>query len=831
MLTPARRNLFTVFIIFLSFALIASIIYLNNFYLPLRIKSGLTQGLEQYLGCSVEIEKIKFNPIKGIVIENILISGGPQGRREAFFSLRQAYFNVLYLPLIFQRKLIIPVLHIDSPRLIVRYEPDKKFNIGHLRSSSGASAKKHAPAFDILIYKVNLFGGRCDFEDQSIEPAFKKSAQDINIGVSLELPAKISFLTQAKIPVSDGKFTRISAQGTYELLTNKLGSSIFVSGVTLKDFHPYLTKTMPLLFEAGTLEDASFSLNWDAKSLAVKGTAGFKGLELKKETLTLKGDVTIVPECLYVPAERSLSYKGTMRLSGCAISGIPGYPEKIENISGEAVIAQDKIETGGLAFDTLGSSATLSGVLEGFTRPLLQIRVVSPNLNLEKISGAFLAGTPVKVNGTAKADIKIKGEAAELPKGIEASLELLQARAEIPILKKPLEGITGQITLTSGKAAWQNLAFNYQGIAYTSSGDLANFKEPEVRGRLASKDLNLATELKLKDRILKIGAFDASYANSELNAKGAVDLRDTAMPSAQLTVSSRLRITDILPYLPQETAEHIRKNKIDATLILKGTAGGNPADYKNMKMDLNARSSDFTVRNLKFDSLSFDLTQKNGLLDISRFLATAYAGTVNLTFTADLRPAVPAYVLKFNAKGIDLAKLIQDTDAKNKDLEGILNLGFQVQGTAKGTSSLAGSGSFGIENGKLWELDLFKGLGELLLLPRYKKIIFTRASGDLLIQDDYIRSEELEFSSDQLKVKGHGKTGFNGSLDYTAYIEANKELIAESADIRKFTSAVFGELSSALSIKIGGTIQKPTYHIIPFPTEIIKKVKDFFLGK
>ncbi|MDD5254611.1 MAG: AsmA-like C-terminal region-containing protein [Candidatus Omnitrophica bacterium] len=831
-MTPrTKRKLIVAIVLALIFSFVGCIIYLNNVYLPVRLKSELTRGLGQYLGCRVEIEKIKFNPVRGIIIENIVVSGEAEGKTETFFTVRQAYFNILYLPLITHRQIIIPVLHIDSPHLILRYGTDKKLNISRLikPAGAGAGAEKRQP-LNLMVYKINAFGGRCNFQDENLTPAFIKAAQEINIGVSLELPAKASFLTQAKIASGDGKFARVSLQGAYNLLSKRLDCTVTVIEAALKDFLPYLN-SLPVRVEAGTLEDASLRLQADEKELKVKGSAEFKGLEVKKDALAIKGDAAISPEYAYSFAERSFSYQGTVRLSGCQAAGIPGYPDKVEGIAGEIAFTKDGLETKGITFETLGTPVALSGTLEGFANPRLQLKASSISLNLAKISDAFLAGKPVKLSGTAKADARIEGEAHKLPAGIQASLELSRVKAEVSGLAKPLEEITGPLELTAQSAAWKGLSFNYQGIAYASSGTVSNFQEPEIALALSSKDLNLTSALKIKDRIVKIGDFSGSYARSEFKAKGSVDLHGPRGTSAQISVDSKIRMSDLFPFIPAQTAQFLEKNKIDGTLKIKGTAGGNPSDYKNASLDLDVGSEDFTAQKLKLEGLSFELTQKNGLLDISHFAARAYSGGIFLAFTADLRPENPAYVLKFDAKGIDLARLIQDTDAKNKDIAGLLDLRFQLQGNTKSSASIKGIGGFSVKEGKLWQLNLFKGLGELLLLPQYRNIVFNQARGDLLIEEDHVWSDELEFTSKELRVKAHGKTGFNGSLDYTAYLEANKALIVESADIRKFTAAVFGELSSALSIKIGGTIQKPTYHVLPFPTDLIKQLKNFFLGK
>ena len=109
--------------------------------------------------------------------------------------------------------------------------------------------------------------------------------------------------------------------------------------------------------------------------------------------------------------------------------------------------------------------------------------------------------------------------------------------------------------------------------------------------------------------------------------------------------------------------------------------------------------------------------------------------------------------------------------------------------------------------------------------------IFKEAWGEFDIEDKSVSTENLKLTSDQLNLRYEGRLGFDGTLDLTAYTEINKNLIRDSADLRKFTAAILGELGNAIVIKISGTLKEPKYKIVPMPLDLLRNIKDFFLGK
>jgi hypothetical protein len=330
---------------------------------------------------------------------------------------------------------------------------------------------------------------------------------------------------------------------------------------------------------------------------------------------------------------------------------------------------------------------------------------------------------------------------------------------------------------------------------------------------------------------MKINTLSGKYINSQFDISGNIDTGDSRNPFMDLAAKLNLKIQDTFIFLPNNLVENLRKLKLDGKLNIAGSLTGKAKDYKAWSISAQTTSDLISVYNLKFTDLSFNLQQQDGTLYINRFGAAGYSGTINIGFVSNLKTDTPNYVIKFNSNGIDLAKLKLDMTFKDKDITGILDINADLNGNFKDLGALKGAGSVSIKNGKLWQLNLFKGLAELFLIVDYEKIIFKDAMGDFEIENKYVLTDDFRMKSEQLTWDYVGKIGFDGSLNFTIYSQANKELIKDSPDIRKFLTAIVGELSSAIAIKLSGTIQKPKYHIIPLPLDLIRNIKDFFLGK
>lgn len=825
-----KRKIIIAIVLILLFLIAAGILYLNNVYLPVKVKGRLAHSLTTLLNYNVEIEKLKYSLIRGAVIQNTVIYDKVKDKDNTILTVKEISGHILFLPLIKERKLIIPIMHIDSPNFNIRYRQDKSFNFSRIFLPQPKPQSKPKIKFSFLIYKINIFDAKGILEDEGFAPKFSKTIQDLDIVLGIKQLTKVSFFMEGKLLTDKGGITALTLRGDYNFLSKEVNSKLNFANLVIPEFNPYL-KMLPLSIASGTIDNSAFEVKFKDNLISLKGAMSIKGMGLRKADLALMGDIHIEPDLSYAIDKKTFDYKANIKFIQANLIGLQ-YIDKINNISGDIGLAKNKLWTDNLRLQALDSGFTLKGTVENFSNPYLKLNFQSAQFNLEKIAAILPYKTEgLNLNGIAAADINLEGYLGNPPLDIQANLQLSDAKLETGLLKEPLNNIKGEVDFTRDSLNWINLSFNYLNLAYTSSGKLVNFKMPEITFGLNSKDLDLKFESKIKEKIVRIIALKGQYINSKFDVEGNVDTQDNINPALDLLTNLNLNLSDALVFLPASLLRNLQKIKPNGILNIKGTLNGRVKDYKNWNLSLKATADTFSVYNLKFTDLVFNLDQKDGQININRFIASGYSGAVNLDFVSDLKPDAPDYFLKLNGSGIDLAKLKLDTGAKDKDIAGTLNISADLNGNFKDLASLKGNGLLSIQEGKLWQFNLFKGLGELFLLPDYEKIMFKEALGEFNIADKSVSTENLRLTSEQLNLDCKGKVGFDGTLDLTFLTEVNKNLIRDSADIRKFTSAILGGLSNALTIKVSGTMQQPKYKIIPAVVDLIKNIKDFFLGK
>ena len=826
-----KRKIIIGIVLFLLFLIAAGLLYLNNVYLPVKVKGRLATSLSTYLNYNVEIEKLKYSPIRGFIIQNIAIYDKTKDKENTILTVKETSFHILFLPLIKERKIIIPVMHIDSPNFNIRYQQDNSFNFSRIFLPKPTPQGQVPKAkFSFFIYKINISDAKGTFEDERLTPKFSKTIQDLDIVLGIKQLRKIAFLMQIKVLTEKGGISALALKGDYNFLSKEGNAKLNLANLVIPEFNPYLT-TLPLSIASGTIDKSMLELKFKDELFRLKGTASTKGLCLRKENFSLTGDANIEPDLTYAIDKKVFDYKANIKIIQADLTGLH-YIDKINNISGDVGLIKDRIWTDNLKLEALESAFTLNGTFENFINPYLKLNFKSEQCNLEKIPAILPFKTEgLNLSGVASVQINIEGYTQKPPLDIAANFHLKDARLQTALLKEPINNINGDVNIIQDIIGWPNLSFNYLNIAYTSTGKLVNFKTPEINFDLNSENLNLKSDLKIKDKIVTLLAFKGRYAGSKFEVGGNVDTQDKSNLLLGLSAKLSLNPPDAFLFLPPGLSENLKKLKPEGILNIEGTLNGKAKDYKNWVLSLETTSDVFSVYNLKFNNFAFKLDQKDGLINISRLSASSYSGLINLDFVSDLRPDVPTYSLKFNGSGIELAKLKLDTELKDKDISGILNLTVALNGDFKDLATLKGSGLLSIKDGRLWQFNLFKGLGELFLLPDYEKVMFKEAFAEFDIRDKSLWTEDLRLTSDQINLDWKGKVGFDGTLDFTIYSQTNKNLIRDSADIRKFTTAILGGVSSALTIKLSGTVQKPKYKIIPVPLDLIKNIKDFFLGK
>src|SRR3989338_1284588 len=194
-----KRKIIIAIVLILLFLISAGILYLNNVYLPIKVKGRLANSLATLLNYNVEIEKLSYSPIRGAVLQNTVIYDKVKDKDNTILTVKEISGHILFLPLIKERKIIIPTMHIDSPNFNIRYRQDKSFNFSRIFLPQPKPKPAPKIKFSFLIYKINISDAKGTFEDENYTPKFSKTIQDLDIVLGIKQLIKVSFLMDGKL--------------------------------------------------------------------------------------------------------------------------------------------------------------------------------------------------------------------------------------------------------------------------------------------------------------------------------------------------------------------------------------------------------------------------------------------------------------------------------------------------------------------------------------------------------------------------------------------------------------------------------------------------------
>ncbi len=211
--------------------------------------------------------------------------------------------------------------------------------------------------------------------------------------------------------------------------------------------------------------------------------------------------------------------------------------------------------------------------------------------------------------------------------------------------------------------------------------------------------------------------------------------------------------------------------------------------------------------------------------------SSLYHATMKPIAKMNMNSANLPYWVTVDIQGVKLEKRKLDTTAKEKDIAGTIRVQVKVNGFSNDLSRLNGAGNIFITDGKLWQLNLFKGLGSLLFARDFASIIFSEGSCGFSISDKYIFSDNLKLKSNIADLSGSLKIGFDNSINASLDVKILDEMVPLSGTFKDITTAIIGQSGRFGVIKISGTLKEPKYKFQAAVVDIIKGLKDIFLSK
>lgn len=522
---------------------------------------------------------------------------------------------------------------------------------------------------------------------------------------------------------------------------------------------------------------------------------------------------------IYLSLPASLKFKASAR--------IPGNLKPNITLSGEFKIVQEELNANivvnNLSLDkfspyyqSLGIGikkglidATVSLGLKGGVMNF-DCQVKSSGLNLIKDKTSF--DLNAQINATIKYSLKDEkvqyfGRAVFTDSTI-SGLDLVES----------VNGLNATVNFDNNGLVSDNIQFDIRGMPVRAKLKLDDFSSPAVGFELAFKDLVVESNFTVDKTKVDISTFSGKYLNSDFNLTGKLD---SSSFDADISGVLNIKLQDLKKPLVK-FKEAMDRISPEGDLQIKFTLSGDIKDIKGCSIQAKISSPQISLYGLKGSGFYSDYNQQSGIIDIPTFNFSFYGGTVNASAKANLKSDNLPYSLNLSMQGVMIEELKLNTGAKDKDIAGIMQGEVKVDGYYNDLSKLTGSGSLAITQGKLWEINIFKGLGKMLFNKDLTQMVFYEGSCNFSIQDSYIFTKDLMLKGNMAYLSGLVKLGFNGSIDVSLNVDILDNLVPLNGTLKDVTTAVIGKAGRFATINMTGTLSDPKYKLKPVMENVIQ---------
>ena len=798
----------------LAILVTGGIIYLNNVFLPKTIRVLIVKSIAEQTNSRVSLGALRVNIFKGLVLNDLKI----YKQENEIVRIKEA--SCIFLPFpVFRKQLIIPIINIKSAQIFLERREDNTFNLEDLfLSPSAGSAPGGAPVsaqpglgspktgFNFSIYRINISNAKITFRDATFSPAFVKTIENINLTIYLSLPAAVKFKFSALIPA--GQPVNLGAYGEYKIASRELNSRLTVNNFSPGDFAVYYG--LSGLKITGLL-NATFDLKMKDNILSADTRIQSKNLNIQQENISVKADTSSRVILEYGLSDKKLKYSGNSRISNALISGLE-FVDTVSAVNCGLIFNNLGLSTEDLTASIFGIPVRAKVILSNFKDPALSINANS-SLSLAALQAALRdklkLNFPGTINGQGNLSLALDGplkEAGGL--ALNAWLDLVDADVKLTGLDFPLRGINGRIAFT--RRAQQ--AFPLLDIS------------------IKSDTLSLTSVLSLQDKLIKVSKCSGRYFSSGFSIAGNINTANPPATLVDLGGELRVDLKDLKYALPK-FKEQLDKIKPEGKLKAQFNLSGNISDLKGCAVSAQFSSDTISLYGLRGTDLSISYAQADGLANVEAARLSLYNGSLDLALAVNFKPKDTPYLFTAALQGVEIKELKKDTLAKNKDISGIIQGDVRLSGSLGDLASSQGAGKVAITKGKLWELDLFNGLGKLLFSQEFANIVFSEGSCAFNIHDKAISTDELMLKSNMLNLSGPVKIGFDSSLNAKLNVDIISDLIPLTGTFKDVTTALVGQGEKFAVITVSGTLKEPKYKFQAAIADIIKGLADSFLRK
>ncbi len=796
-------------------AISAAVVYLNTVVLPIKVKAIIQKSIEDASGKSVSIGQVKVGLISGLILRDMSIGD----ETNTIISAKEVSLRPFILPFL-KKEFIVPVIKVKSPIINLERRPDGTFNIADLFKDYSPKAGE----FHVIISRINIKDGRGTFTDSTFAEPFKKDINSLNADIRLLLPGKIRFEADCDIP--GGLSTIVGLWGEYSITDGSVVAKVTLTDVSPGEFAPYY-RDLNVDIRSGRA-DALANLKYGKSVLTGDLDIRVREMSLIKGDISANFSSDIKCEGSYDLTGKELKYSGSMSVRNMEIDGIKDL-EKIESLRAEVEFTESSFHAREIRCVVFGMPFGAEAYVPDYRTPLF-IADITSELSLgalkELLKDKFNILVPADMRGDGRLYFKWEADLKEddaLPE-INGYLDMEKATIVFSKEKPPLEIASGQIQFNSKQLTWQDLEVKYRDTLYSSSGTLTDFEAPGVQISLDSRDLALKAAVALSGNTAIVSKFTGKYLGTNFSLTGDIDMSDLSGMLGEVNGTAETSVEEIKNIM-KGSKEKLEEMKLSGALKVDFRLAGRIGDARSCAIDAKIFSSSISIYDLRPADVMIDYIQREGVGDITRFHSFLYGGTVTASGRMWLNSAGLPYVMNADIAGIKIEGLKAATAFKDKDISGTLRCQAHLEGLYEDPSRTVGSGKIAINNGNLWQLNLFQGIGKLLLSKDISNAVFSDGGCSFSVKDKSIYTNDLVLRSNLLSIYGSVKISFDKYIDASLKSEFTDEALRSGS-----VSDAADQIGRNSYITIKGSLKNPKYAVRPDMPNIVQGLAEKFFN-
>jgi hypothetical protein len=794
------KKILFIFLASLCFLAAAYLIYLNKTVLPYKIKSALIAGLEDSTGKHVAIDSAKIDILRGLVIKGLKISDDT----AEIISAKDISCRFLIIP-VFKKEVVVTAMKLDSPQILVERMRDNSINIVELFFKKPIALMDGK--FNLTISRIMISNGEIIFKDDTFEEPFTKDIKNVNIDVRF-FPHKVGFSTDFQIPSQITMLVKSS--GEYRFLEKELFIKVDAKDFYPKDFTVYYGEEK-FKIPDGRI-DISATLNYKDGILDVD--TQISGMDMKFSDSKIEANLNsaIKAKIKYNTSNKELIYTGTAVVNNLALYNLDAL-DKIYDIRGDISFSDKVFAFNNITATVLGLPIKARAEIPNLKNPILKIDIAtSAKLKVLKdiLTNKFNIEMPLDMDGFSSLNITLlyKNFTAEQPE-LKGSIDINNAIFKSEYIKNMFEDVSGRFNFTQNQLIFKNVEFRYNNTDYKVSGTITNFKAPGVQLDLNSNQLSAKTLFSVNEKTIILSSLTGHYGDYGFSIQGDVDTTDPKDLKADLKGSLKFELAENKePY--KNFKDKFKDLKLSGSIKADFAVKGGLNDIPKSVIEAQIKCDKLHVNSFKFSNFVLNFTHRNSISNIKYMRASLYGGSFKGNGLVDLASKDASYQINGDMKGVRIEELKKDTIFKDKDISGIIQTHFGIKGFAKDPSRFNAWGKLSISKGKLWQLNLLRGIGTLFFRSDFNSVLFEEGSCDFFIKNKSFFTNDLIMKSSLINLYGSVKITFDKMIE--ASLKA--EFTDEGVDAARADN-IAGAIERYSIIEVKGTLDEPKYELRP----------------